>query len=243
MTIPALPTTALQNATERLIEDAKQRGVPTLRTTFDVDGNAQRTWYFQGKECAKVELPLTGLPKQYAAFTLILEDLKDVERWLQMGHRLLTDQGFTAPSATDRTVPSLPDDQGHLLKALMFAAITCYGKCFASTEGRGGKLEERDHVPAACVTKHREIVELRNQLTAHAGMHPNKHAEFAQPVIVHPPVGHNGVPIARVEMTRLEFIDDRNDPVPFLSLVAGVAANVTTKIIDLEKRLGLKARA
>jgi hypothetical protein len=239
---PPFAPNALQLAATKLAADKQGRGTPTLRTDYDDKRHAVRTWHFQGKACRKQELPKEGRAKQFAGYNLIREDLKDVERWLAFAHRLLDERGFEPPGSEDSYVSTQPDDTGVQLKAMFFAAVTCYGKCFTQADGRGVKLE-LDHVASEHRAKHLEVMEYRHQLTAHAGKHSFKHAEYAQPVIVHPPPFYNGVPLARVEMTRLEFMDDRTDPVPFLTLVRGVAAKVSGKIDALSKQLEEQARS
>ena len=236
------PLTSVQEASQEALAQYRNRGLPRLCTEWNERGEPTRRWIFEGMECRRVELA-TGLAKQFAGFKLIHEDLKDVKAWLELAHRLLDAAGYGPPAPGEKVLSEIPRELGVQLKALMFAAITCYGKCFASSEGRGVKLEERDHVPPRLVSKHRDVLEYRNQLTAHAGRHSDVHAEHAQAVIVHPPVGHQGLPVARVEMTRLEFMDDRADPVPMVTLVDGVVENVRAKLALLTEKLELQARS
>jgi hypothetical protein len=62
-----------------------------------------------------------------------------------------------------------------LIRALWFLAATTYARCFVEGDGRGFKLEERDHLKSLDVDlrKHHEFVmHTRHNHLAHAGVSP-----------------------------------------------------------------------
>ncbi len=72
--------------------------------------------------------------------------------------------------------------------ALWHAAIMSYGRCFASTRGRGTKLE-LEHVLRIDKTAgalHKKITSLRDEYVAHAGKHSFEHTIVAVSLAPHP---------------------------------------------------------
>lgn len=66
-------------------------------------------------------------------------------------------------------------------QALWSSVIISYGKCFAEARGRKIKLEKKDHLQGASkeeLAAHDELIALRNQYVAHAGMSLNERADI-----------------------------------------------------------------
>lgn len=64
--------------------------------------------------------------------------------------------------------------------SLWMSAIVTYGKCFARAKGRKTKLEEHhvSKIGASEFTFHKELISLRNEFFAHAGINNNEHSSI-----------------------------------------------------------------
>jgi hypothetical protein len=174
-----------------------------------------------GKDCETFVLK-GKLAKKYIGFSLILEDLKNSEAWLKHAHSLLPDRNKSGDQKNIEVIykDSIDEEISNLMKPLYYSTIITYGKCFAASTGRGVKLEHKDHIGSEFKSCHKEIINLRNNLVAHAGG-----AFDSGEVIVAPnPFG----PEFHVtpNLWRVEFDDDREIEISYLDLISHVKSNV-----------------
>ncbi|MGZ7307030.1 hypothetical protein ACXWRJ_09320, partial [Streptococcus pyogenes] len=91
------------------------------------------------------------ISEQYGAYSLIEKDLRSVIIWLNEIEKL-------APEDLDRWKNP---DKMNLVKGLFVAALTFYGKCFTSCEGRRVKLE-KTIIDPEYLDLHDHIMKLRH---------------------------------------------------------------------------------
>lgn len=129
-------------------------------------------------ETETISLEVDGVPvgvrrlsgkviKQLNGYSLIEQDLKFAQILIK---------NFNNISEKDRDT--------EFGRAIFHSAVMAYAKCFASTDGRGIKLEAdilRDY-PYEILNTHKGIINIRNQYIAHAG--DNSGFEQAQTVVL-----------------------------------------------------------
>lgn len=108
-----------------------------------------------GNICPQHLVENNPIAKQYAAYSAIASDLEHSVELISLTQNM-------EPSSTQYS--------------LWMSAIVTYGKCFVTTQGRKIKLEEL-HVKKfneSAVHFHKEIMELRHNYFAHAGINTNE---------------------------------------------------------------------
>lgn len=150
----------------------------TIVESFIPGRGLENEYYYEGKLAPSVRMT-DKISEQYGAYSLIEKDLRSVIFWLEEIERL-------SPEPIDR--PKNPDKM-NLIKGLFVAALTFYGKCFASCEGRKIKLE-RKFVDEEHLDTHEHIMKLRYNFAAHSGaenfeevkvslaLHPSKKSDM-----------------------------------------------------------------
>ncbi len=149
-----------------------------IEEVFDPIKGRYNKYYFGGKLAPQV-LMTDKVSQQYAAYTLIEKDLRNVMFWLNEVERL-------QPNSLERVKDP---DKMNVVKGLFVAALTFYGKCFTSCEGRKIKLEAK-MIPDQHLDTHEQVMRLRHNYAAHSGegnfeeakvslvLHPNKKSEM-----------------------------------------------------------------
>jgi hypothetical protein len=123
--------------------------------------------YFYKRKPAHRVIVDTPKAKTLSGYVLIEKDLRSALIWLNHISEMLKahekyqkNSGFFANSE-DR-------ERFNLIKGLFVAALTFYGKCFSSCDGRRVKLEKR-HLDEKFHKDHDDAMELRHNFAAHSG--------------------------------------------------------------------------
>jgi hypothetical protein len=213
-----------------------------FKAFYSVDEVTQRRvtrMTFDGVECASFSLH-GQVAKRYVGLSLIQADLEDALSWIR-GAYALSKRTLDAPPATQLVTE--PDDESRTCKALFYASIITYGKCFQNAEdeaergrGRLTKLQREHHVAAEFQPCHDRISGYRNHLVAHA-VDPTDNGEIV--IALHPT--HDAYHL-HSNLTRLNFEDDRlplpdgTHPPTFERLIEHVLGNVVEAMKAIEQR-------
>ncbi len=150
----------------------------TIIETFVPGKGLSNEYLYKGKPAPSVRMT-DKISEQYAAYSLIEKDLRSVIAWLNEIEKL-------NPEPIDRWKNP---DKMNLIKGLFVAALTFYGKCFTSCEGRKVKLES-SIFDAEQLEVHDNIMKLRHNFAAHSGaenfeevkvslaLHPKKNSDM-----------------------------------------------------------------
>lgn len=150
----------------------------TIIETYVPGKGLSNEYYYQGEKAPSVRMT-DKISRQYAAYTLIEKDLRSVIFWLEEIERL-------SPDPIDRVKDPA---KMNMVKGLFVAALTFYGKCFSSCEGRGIKLE-RGNISEEFQDAHDHVMKLRHNFAAHSGaenleevkvslaLHPSKKSDM-----------------------------------------------------------------
>ena len=199
-------------------------------------GEKTTVFFYRDKPCPAI--PLTSpVARQFGGYSLIRVDLLDAKEWLKRAHDLVPSgnqpRSVKASTARDRYFLSGDPSTFRLIKSLWFSAIVLYGKCYASAEGRKVKLE-RSNLPDEHLEIHDKIITLRNTIVAHAGTTAHESAKVKLVLSPNPKTDRLWL---RADVSRVDFADDRDDPVPFARLVDQVIEQVDRKLGELNARL------
>lgn len=122
--------------------------------------------YFYKRRVAHRVIVDTPKAKALAGYVLIEKDLRCSIAWTNQIKELLKDEPqFLDPMGS---VESPTDHIFTLSKGFFVAALTFYGKCFASCKGRRIKLE-RKNLSESFLFVHDDAIEYRNNFAAHSG--------------------------------------------------------------------------
>jgi hypothetical protein len=127
-------------------------------------GIVHHTYLYKRKPCRRVLLK-SKLSRQLAGYALIEKDLRSVAIWLKEIAVRHTEKPRD-PNAPHIT--SKDRDNYNLVKGLFVAALTFYGKCFSSCDGRPVKLE-RVQLEKKFHRLHDECILYRHNFAAHSG--------------------------------------------------------------------------
>jgi len=185
-----------------------------------------------GKEC-EIFILEGPIAKRYIGFNLILQDLEDSLWWIRKAYSLLPKKEKSEDQAKINNVhiDAAGDEKFKTLKAYYYSSVVTYGKCFASTEGRGIKLEAKDHVDTKYLPCQEKIMNYRNNLVAHAG------GVFDSGVVVVAPNPAGLEFHVHPNLWRLAFEDDREVEIDFEDLIVHVKENVDTIQNNILNRL------
>lgn len=194
----------------------------------NLTGKVDRTYRIRGTICPKVLLE-SHLAKRHAGYTLIDLDLEDAEAFLKEAYRLVGEQASIPPPNARLRDEYVLHEKGPLspvIKGLWFSAIIVYAKCF--TEARGRKLKlEKSNIPAHMRPCHEKIMNYRNTIIAHAG---EGKLETADPeLVISPRRSSHPFYWVKSNVSRVEFVDDRNERVDFQTLIKNVHEHVRQK--------------
>ncbi len=136
-------------------------------------------YYFKRRKAHRIPLN-TGKAKTLAAYLLIEKDLRNCITWLNtiqsmfsMDERYLDATTSIASNAEHR-------DTFNTVKGLFVAALTIYGKCYTSCEGRKVKLE-KSNLDESFHATHDSAMAFRHNIAAHSGA---KKFEFSRIVLL-----------------------------------------------------------
>ncbi|MEZ8794571.1 hypothetical protein AB6D86_22115 [Vibrio splendidus] len=170
--------------------------------------------YYYGKKLAPQIAMTDKISQQYAAYTLIEKDLRSVEFWLREIERL-------KPSPLERVKDP---DKMNVIKGLFVAALTFYGKCFTSCEGRKVKLETKV-IPEQHKDTHEQVMRLRHNYAAHSGADNFEEAKVS--LVLHPSIKSDIKPQLYSELTQPDYAT--NSELNFCELVSDLQVIVFNK--------------
>ncbi len=186
-------------------------------------GHVRRIYSYKGKPCRRVVLQ-SKLCAQLAGYTLIYKDLRSVLTWLAEIEKRHTD----GPSRKGEHF-SCSNDRGtyDLIKGLFVAALTFYGKCFATCEGRRAKLE-RVQLDRRFHALHDDCIAYRHNFAAHSGA---KELEKVEVALVFPAKYKKKVPMKVYrELRQPDLLWPTGGDVTLIELVEQAVEVVTRKI-------------
>ncbi|WP_064608900.1 hypothetical protein [Photobacterium sp. J15] len=176
--------------------------------------NGRYNRYYYGRKQAPVVTMSDKISQQYAAYTLIDKDLRSVIFWLEEIERL-------KPGQIDRVKDPAKMNS---IKGLFVAALTFYGKCFTSCEGRKVKLE-RKHVPEELQETHDNVMKLRHNFAAHSGA--ENFEEVKVSLVLYPNKKSDATPKLYSELSQPDYIPTQD--LNFKELVTELQSYVENK--------------
>ena len=175
----------------------------TIIETFIPGKGLSNEYLYQDKPAPSVRMS-DKISEQYGAYSLIEKDLRSVVFWLNEIENL-------KPEDLDRW--KTPDKM-NLIKGLFVAALTFYGKCFASCEGRKVKLE-RTIVDPEDLEFHDHLMKLRHNFAAHSGA--ENFEEVKVSLALHPSKKSNMRPQLYSELSQPDFLSGEHPPFKILA--------------------------
>ncbi|EPU9477403.1 hypothetical protein ACV0UQ_004241 [Vibrio vulnificus] len=163
-----------------------------IEEVFDPNKGRYNKYYYGRKLAPQVSMT-DKISQQYAAYTLIEKDLRNVLFWLNEIERL-------QPNPLDRVKDP---NKMNVIKGLFVAALTFYGKCFTSCEGRKIKLETKI-IPERHVGTHEQVMKLRHNYAAHSGADNFEEAKVS--LVLHPNKKSDIKPQLYSELTQPDYI-------------------------------------
>ncbi|CAA2105888.1 hypothetical protein [Variovorax paradoxus] len=203
----------------------------TVRTNVNkATGEIHRTYFYKRKACYRVVLD-SPLAKQLAGYTLIEKDLRSALIWIEKIAALAdprpAEQRAYFGQGKDR-------ETYNIIKGLMVATLTFYGKCFAKTGARRIKLE-RSQLDPRFHKIHDNVMEYRHNFAAHSGDSPIERVEIA---LVFP---QNPRTIAEPnlyrELMQPDHIESSNGQIQTKELIEHVQSFVNQKINFLIEKI------
>ncbi|MEA2120574.1 hypothetical protein [Halovibrio sp. HP20-50] len=190
----------------------------TIIETFIPGKGLSNEYLYEDKPAPSVQMT-DKISEQYGAYSLIEKDLRSVIIWLNEIEKL-------EPEDLDRwTKP----DKMNLVKGLFVAALTFYGKCFTSCEGRKVKLE-RTIIDPECLDLHDHIMKLRHNFAAHSGA--ENFEEVKVSLALHPSKNSDMKPQLYSELSQPDYLIGEN--IPFKAL----AESIRKKVFDKRTKVG-----
>lgn len=145
----------------------KLQGHWSKKTILEPDTGKVYNKYFYKRKAAKRVVVDTPKSRALAGYTLIEKDLRSALIWLnqiisiyEKDEKLLDPKGHVKATYNR--------DEFNVVKGLFVAALTFYGKCFTSCEGRRVKLE-RTNLSDDFKEEHDSAMEFRHNFAAHSG--------------------------------------------------------------------------
>ena len=194
----------------------------------DADSIKRHTqYYFKRKRAPRIELR-GKIAKQLAGYVLIEKDLRSVTVWLNEIERLnlRSDVEGHLEMSVDR-------EKFNLIKGLYVAALTFYGKCFTSCEGRRVKLE-KSIIDVKFRNTHDEVMRMRHNFAAHSGADSFEEVKIA--VVLYPNKRPVRLPKIYRELSQADFRDNHENET-FVALAEHVRSRVIDKAKIIENRL------
>lgn len=182
-------------------------------------------YFYKRKRAPSVHLK-DKVSQQLAGYSLIEKDLRNVLIWLdEIDKKHTLDHSKGSQISPDR-------ETYNIIKALYVAALTFYGKCFTSCEGRKVKLDIK-LIDDEYVETHKDIMHMRHNFAAHSGADSFEECKIS--LVLYPNKRINEKPFLQREIMQIDLsIDEENS---FRSLTKHIQTKVLIKIGKLEKRI------
>ncbi|EIU7615359.1 TPA: hypothetical protein ACF39K_004589 [Vibrio parahaemolyticus] len=135
-------------------------------------------YFYKRKKAHRIPLD-TGKTRTLSAYLLIEKDLRNCITWLNTIVSMLShDERYVG--ATTSLANTENRELFNIVKGLFVAALTIYGKCYTSCEGRRVKLE-KSNLDEPFHIAHDSAMAFRHNFAAHSGA---KKYEFSRIVLV-----------------------------------------------------------
>ncbi|MFM5184423.1 MULTISPECIES: hypothetical protein [Aeromonas] len=204
----------------------KQEGGWEVHEILDPNQVKRITKYFyKRKRAPRIELE-DKISQQLAGYTLIEKDLRNVIAWLYEIDQLHLKERRNMPQI------SLDRKTYNIVKGLYVAALTFYGKCFTTCEGRKIKLEKK-LLKEKYWKRHDEIMHMRHNFAAHSGADSFEEVKIA--LVLYPNKRSNEKPKLYRELMQPDFLD--NPDCPFSEVVNDLRTAVLNKIRQIEDKI------
>ncbi|MBJ3797050.1 hypothetical protein JFY46_17850, partial [Enterobacter asburiae] len=172
-----------------------------IRKIRDINGDFSRLYREKGKLLPRLILEGYYI-EQMKAFRSLDKDLRNILSWVKILNDLNDRNGFR-----ENLYPGMDNEDAVISKALYFAILTLYGRCFTGAQSRKFTFDKK-HVPEKYRELHEELMYSRHNFAAHKGdfdvedcqialvVNINKHqlrptffSELQQPYIAHSLLG------------------------------------------------------
>lgn len=164
----------------------EQRSGIEIRTIRDENGVFTRLYRERGKLLPRLTLEGKYV-EQMKAFRSLEKDLRNLLAWA----KILNDTHQKLDTANNVTLDMESDDAA-IAKALFFAILALYGRCFTSAQNRKFTFD-RKHVPEEFRTLHDELMHARHNFAAHKGQFEPEDCKIALIVAPHRKGARTGV--------------------------------------------------
>lgn len=182
-------------------------------------------YFFKRRRAPRIELS-DKISQQFAAYALIEKDLRNVLIWLGEIENL--------HPLKNRTVTKISPNREDfsIVKGLYVAALTFYGKCYTTCEGRRVKLE-KNIMDEEFIGVHDDIMHMRHNFAAHSGADSFEEVKIA--LVLPPNIKSDAKPKIVRELRQPDFMDDTEKP--FQELVKHVQRKVIQKMSQIENKI------
>mgnify|MGYP000341983542 CR=1 FL=1 len=190
-----------------------------IHEIFEPDTKARYNKYFhKRKRAPRIELD-SKLSQQLAAYTLIEKDLRNVLAWLGEIEKM-DPNGNVSPSGIGNDRNTF-----NLIKGLYVGALTIYGKCFTSCDGRRLKLQKKV-MDKEFRELHEHVMHMRHNFAAHSGS--DNFEEVKVVLVLYPNQRSNDKPFIYRELMQPDYIETTE--IRFIDLVKHLQSKVNEKI-------------
>ncbi len=186
----------------------------TIEEHYDHAEGLKNQYFFDKQKAPSIKM-VDKISQQYAAYTLIDKDLRSVIFWLEEIER-------QSPEHLDRVKNP---DKMNLIKGLFISALTFYGKCFTSCEGRRLKLDRNKHISEEHRKTHDQVMKLRHNFAAHSGAENFEEVQVS--LVLHPSEESNMKPQLYTELKQPDWVS--KDSLDFISLAKYLQKTIKEK--------------
>ncbi|MBI9060261.1 MAG: hypothetical protein JEZ01_21015 [Labilibaculum sp.] len=214
-----------------LIQDTLWKFTENINSQTNKSDNK---YYYDNNEAIRIELS-SKIAKQYAGWILIEKEIRNITSWLNTYNDIVKEIfGDNIPKYS-HIVPDNKREKSSLLKAIMVAIITSYGKLFTSAEVRKVKLDKSQFKnDKDKLDLHESLMELRNKFAAHGGGHEY---EFVNVVLLLDSNKDNGtMPIITRELSQPNSLSYNDIPL-LVELLNELKEKADQKIVKLSQKL------
>jgi hypothetical protein len=197
-----------------------------IHEIFEQDTKKRYNKYFHKRKIApRVELD-SKLSQQLAAYTLIEKDLRNVLVWLEAIEKMEPKEKLSASGIADNR------EIFNLIKGLYVGALTIYGKCFTSCEGRRLKLQKK-FMDQEYRELHDHIMHMRHNFAAHSGS--DNFEEVKVVLVLYPNKKSNDKPFIYRELMQPDYIESTD--ISFIDLAKHLQTKVNEKIRVVSEKI------
>jgi hypothetical protein len=196
-------------------------------------GRVERSYTYKRKPCERIPLD-SPMARQMAGYALIEKDLRSVLSWLEE----IKSRHTEVPKRDNENFARAADRQTYtLIKGLFVAALTFYGKCFATCEGRRIKLE-RSQLGERYLSTHDEAITYRHNFAAHSGAAKLEDVVIA--LIVPKKTPAKVLPRIYSELWQPDVLWSRTQEGSFADLAEHARSIAVRKLNELNKKIMLE---